>query len=369
MNAFLITTFWLYNLVILGEYPFFQLLLPFLLHLSFRLIFVAIPRLIDTLTILLFLFCFAGLYSDAGGSSGHRLASAGWLGRNVIGRASVSAGIATLGAGGARLVAEAGGSGYALARSLSRVASVDTAFEFTRTIAPILTNVVHPTFPPLFDGPRFELGVGTLPDSGAFQCGGRPFALRKGEGACVASALSRCGRLSIDAEATTAFPLLMRLLEVAHGNLLVSFSITRVYFAFLENLVPPLDPVPSPFFRTRIPMSQFLSLCDALFGPARFKLWGIRHSINPSAAVQLRAILAVACSLVCLVLPEFDCNGTPPGASTLFAYPHLVELDLHLSGTKGVPDVLSRCQLSVLRKSTVVLGTTSWFSSGKARRT
>ncbi|KAJ7044251.1 hypothetical protein C8F04DRAFT_1250194 [Mycena alexandri] len=181
----------------------------------------------------------------------------------------------------------------------------------------------------------------------------------------VAPALSRCARLSIDAETTIAFPLLMCILGVADGHLLVSLSITRVYFAFLEDLVPPLDPAPNLFFKTGVPMLRFLRLCNATVGWDNLqfylrlqvlKLWGIRRPINPTA-VQLYYMLAAASCLIRLSLREVECDALPTREHAFFSWPYLVELDLHLSGTLGIPDVLSRCRMPALRKLTLVLDT------------
>ncbi|KAJ7035863.1 hypothetical protein C8F04DRAFT_1258506 [Mycena alexandri] len=181
----------------------------------------------------------------------------------------------------------------------------------------------------------------------------------------VAPALSSCAHLSVDAEAITAFPLLMQALGIASGHILVSLSITRVYFAFLEDLVPPFDPAPNLFFRTGVPMLRFLRLCNATVGWDNIqfflrlevlKLWGFRRPISPTA-VQLYAILAVTRYLVRLSLREVECDALPPRDRDFIAWPHLVELDLHLSGTLGVPEVLSRCRFTVLRKLSLILDT------------
>ncbi|KAJ7715117.1 hypothetical protein B0H16DRAFT_1742206 [Mycena metata] len=179
----------------------------------------------------------------------------------------------------------------------------------------------------------------------------------------VSPAFSQCARLSIDADATYAFPLLMELLCVASGHLLVSLSITRVYFAFLEDRVPPIDPTPNLFFRSGVPRLRFLRLCNALVGWGNlefygrlevFTVWAMRPPVNPTAD-QLYAILVVARFLVRLSMREVECDSLSPRVHPLFYLPSLVELDLHLSGTLGVPDVLARCRMPALRTLTLIL--------------
>ncbi|KAJ7753755.1 hypothetical protein B0H16DRAFT_1459234 [Mycena metata] len=187
----------------------------------------------------------------------------------------------------------------------------------------------------------------------------------RGTIARVAPALSRCARLSVDAEASIAFPAIMRALCNANGRLLVSLSIARVYIAFLEDIVPPLDSVPNLFFRTGVPMLRFLRLCNTTVGWNNlqfylglevFKLWGIRRPINPTA-LQLYAMLAIARCLVRLSMREVECDALPPCTHAFFTLLRLIELDLHLSGTLGVPDVLSRCRMPALRKLSLIADT------------
>ncbi|KAJ7019257.1 hypothetical protein C8F04DRAFT_1197905 [Mycena alexandri] len=179
----------------------------------------------------------------------------------------------------------------------------------------------------------------------------------------IAPAFNQCARLCIDAEASFAFPLLMQLLSIASGHLLVSLSLSRVYFAFLEDRVPPIDPTPNLFFQTGVPNLRFLRLVNAAVGWGNldfykrlevFKLWGMRPPINPTAD-QLYAILVVARLLVRLSFREVECDALSLCAHPLFRLPALVELDLHLSGTLGVPEVLSRCRAPALRKLTLIL--------------
>ncbi|KAJ7758269.1 hypothetical protein B0H16DRAFT_1720875 [Mycena metata] len=179
----------------------------------------------------------------------------------------------------------------------------------------------------------------------------------------IAPALSRCARLSIDAEATLSYPLLMRALGVASGRMLVSLAISRVYFAFLEDIVPPLDAAPNLFFRTGVPMLRFLRLCNATVGWGNLgfferlevlKLWGFRLPIGPTA-VQLYTIISIAQYLVRLSLREVECDPLPPREHAFITCTFLVELDLHLSGTLGVPEVLSRCSFPALRKLSLIL--------------
>ncbi|KAJ7021222.1 hypothetical protein C8F04DRAFT_1274054 [Mycena alexandri] len=165
----------------------------------------------------------------------------------------------------------------------------------------------------------------------------------------VAPALSQCARLSIDADSSSSYPLLMEKLSIASGHMLVSLSITRVYFAFLDGVIPPMDPTPNLFFRTGVPVLRFLRLCNATVGWGNLgfferlevlTLWGMHCSVGPTA-VQLYAILAFAQLLVRLSLRQIECAPLPPGGCGFIALPCLVELDLHLSGTLGLPDTLN----------------------------
>ncbi|KAJ7041690.1 hypothetical protein C8F04DRAFT_1176787 [Mycena alexandri] len=149
----------------------------------------------------------------------------------------------------------------------------------------------------------------------------------------------------------------------ASGELLVSLSLTRVTLAFLDGRLPRPNFIPDLFLRTGIPHLRFLRLRGATVGWDGHRYYPrlevlIVQDLPPLicfTALQLYFILASSCSLMYLSLPNVSCDALPPYHHAFFSCMYILELDLYLNGTLGVPDVLSRCDMPSLRKLTLIL--------------
>ncbi|KAJ7019102.1 hypothetical protein C8F04DRAFT_1198092 [Mycena alexandri] len=179
----------------------------------------------------------------------------------------------------------------------------------------------------------------------------------------AAPVLGSCARLSINAEETFSYPFLLELLCAASGRLLVSLSLTRVTLAFMEGFLPPPTLAPNLFFKTGVPLLRFLRLRNATPGWDDHKFYPRLevlvvhdlHALICFTAIQLYLILLSCSSLMYLSLRDVPCDALPPRPHAFFSCVYLLELDLHLTGTLGIPDVLSRCEMPSLRKLSLTL--------------
>ncbi|KAJ7723244.1 hypothetical protein B0H16DRAFT_1895880 [Mycena metata] len=179
----------------------------------------------------------------------------------------------------------------------------------------------------------------------------------------VGPLLGSCRRLCIAAEDSFAFPLLLEILRFTSGALLVSLSLSRISFAFLEGRIAAPNLSPVLYFFSGVPLLRFLRLDNVCVGWEDRKYYAVlevldfrhmRAPINPPS-VALYALLAAAPFLVRLSLDDIECGPLPPWEHPFFTCGYLVELYLHLTGTIGVANVLSRCLMPALHTLTLVL--------------